>query len=331
MQSGLHILRVIDSHTEGEPTRVIVGGGPDLLPPGSGKSVAAQLQVFRERFDHMRRAVVNEPRGNDFLVGAMVCPPATPKAVCGVIFFNNVGFLNACGHGTLGLAATLRHMGRIGVGSHIVETPVGDAAILIAGDGSISIDNVPAFRARKGATVTFDWRGKPITVSGDVAWGGNWFFLCSDHHQELSLANVETLTEFAWQTRQALAAAAITGDTTLGVGGGGGVIDHIELFGPPSRDDCDSKNFVLCPGKAYDRSPCGTGTAAKMACLHADGKLALSQLWRQESIIGSRFTGSVRIENGQLIPTISGRAFVTAEATLVLDPRDPFCHGITQS
>ncbi len=316
----MQTLRVIDSHTEGEPTRVIVEGGPDL----GGGTVADQLRVFRERFDHVRRAVVNEPRGNDFLVGAMVCPAASAKAVCGVIFFNNVGFLNACGHGTLGLAATLRHMGRIGPGSHIVETPVGDAAIVIGADGSISIDNVPAFRACKGVSVSLEWRGRPITVTGDVAWGGNWFFLCADHGQELTLANVEGLTDLSWEIRRALVAGGITGDVALG----GGVIDHVELFGPPTRGDCDSRNFVLCPGKAYDRSPCGTGTAAKMACLHADGKLAVGQVWRQESIIGSRFTGSVRVENGKIVPTIAGRAFVTAEATLVLDPLDPFRHGI---
>lgn len=312
-------IRVIDSHTEGEPTRIVTAGAPDFGPG----SVAEQARVFRERFDWFRSAVVNEPRGSDFLVGAVIVPPSLPAAVCGVIFFNNVGLLNACGHGTLGLAATLAHLNRISPGAHLVETPVGTVTINLAPDGSASIENVASSRYRTGVAVEFEWQGARRRATGDIAWGGNWFFLVSDHGLSLTLSNLEELTAYSWALRQGLERAGITGES-------GGLIDHIELFGPPSRSDCDSKNFVLCPGKAYDRSPCGTGTSAKMACLFADGKLAPGTPWRQESIIGSRFVGSIRLDNGRIIPTVSGAAYVTAESTLVLHPQDPFRHGIRE-
>jgi 4-hydroxyproline epimerase len=313
----MQTIHTIDSHTEGEPTRVVVKGGPDL---GRG-TVAEQARVFRDRFDHLRSAIVNEPRGNDAIVGALIVPAQDPAAVCGVIFFNNVGLLNACGHGTIGLAATLKHLGRIGPGRHTVETPVGPVAINLASDGSVSIDNVPSYRHRHNVLVDFQFEGRRHTVEGDIAWGGNWFYLVGDHDQELLPRNIDHLTAYSWAIRQALERERITGADD-------GVIDHIELFGPPTRDDCDSKNFVLCPGKAYDRSPCGTGTSAKMACLVAEGTLKPGQLWRQESIIGSRFVGSVRMENDLILPSIAGAAYITAENTLLIDPHDPFRHGI---
>lgn len=310
-------ISVIDSHTEGEPTRVVTAGGPNL----GGGSVADQARSFSRDFDAIRSAIVNEPRGWDAMVGAMIVPSPNLRAACGVIFFNNVGLLNACGHGTIGLAVTLAHLGRIKAGSHTVETPVGEVTIHLSADGSVSIDNVPSYRHAVGVPVSFEFEGRPRTVRGDIAWGGNWFYLLSEHGQELAFGNIERLTAYTWAIRRALEDQAITGAAS-------GLIDHIELFGPPTRADCDSRNFVLCPGKAYDRSPCGTGTSAKMACLFADGKLKEGQEWRQESIIGSRFVGRIRRDGDRVIPTISGRAFITAESTLVIDDRDPFRHGI---
>jgi 4-hydroxyproline epimerase len=314
-------ISVIDSHTEGEPTRIVVEGGPDL---GSGP-IADRAHLFRERFDHLRSAIVNEPRGHDAVVGAFLLQPVNPRAAAAVIFFNNVGLLHSCGHGTIGLAATLAHLGRIKPGSHIVETPVGEVTINLAPDGAISIDNVPSYRHAAAVPISFEFEGKLRTVTGDIAWGGNWFYLVNDHGLDVSPTNIDTLTAYTWSIRQALNAAQITGKNDA-------EIDHVELFAPPRRTDCDSRNFVLCPGRAYDRSPCGTGTSAKMACLYADGKLKPGQLWRQESIIGSRFIGQIRLEPGgkpnQVIPTISGRAYITAEATLILDDLDPFKHGI---
>jgi 4-hydroxyproline epimerase len=162
-------------------------------------------------------------------------------------------------------------------------------------------------------------------ISGDVAWGGNWFFLVNDHRQRLEVNSVEPLTAFAWKIRQALEANGISGDPSLN----DGVIDHIELIGPPGDPTNDGRNFVLCPGKAYDRSPCGTGTSAKLACLAADGQLQPGEVWRQEGILGSVFEGRYEwAPGGGIIPTITGTAFVTAEATLLVHPDDPLKHGI---
>ena len=313
----LQRVKVVDSHTEGEPTRVVLDGGPDL----GGGSVAVQARVFHERFDDFRAAVVNEPRGSDAWVGALMVPSTNPQAVCGVIFFNNVGLLHSCGHGTIGLGATLAHLGRILPGRHVVETPAGDVAILLDADGGIGVEGLPAYRHAQNTAVDFEWQGSSQHVRGDIAWGGNWFFLVSEHGLALELRNVETLTAYAWAVRQSLERDGITGRD-------GSLIDHVELFGPPVRADCDSRNFVLCPGKAYDRSPCGTGTSAKMACLFADGKLREGEEWRQESIIGSRFVGRVRRAGDALVPTIQGHAYVTAESTLLFDDRDPFRNGI---
>jgi 4-hydroxyproline epimerase len=321
-------VQVVDSHTGGEPTRIVISGGPDL---GDG-SIEERAQRFRAEFDSFRSAVVNEPRGSDVMVGALLLKPHDPGCVAGVIFFNNVGVLGMCGHGTIGLIVTLAHLGRIAPGAHRIETPVGVVTATLHADGTVSVQNVPAYRHAQGVAVDVEGFG---LLRGDVAWGGNWFFLVSDHGQELTLANVERLTDFTWRIRQALQHAGITGL-------GGEEIDHIELFSPSPNPDADSRNFVLCPGKAYDRSPCGTGTSAKLACLAADGKLAPGAVWRQESIIGTIFDGSVEIidisnvkgliktERDRIIviPTIRGRAYINAESTLLLDPADPFCMGI---
>jgi 4-hydroxyproline epimerase len=307
-------IRVIDSHTGGEPTRSVIAGGPDL---GRGP-LAERRAHFRERYDWFRSAVVKEPRGSDVIVGALLCEPTDPGCAAGVIFFNNVGVLHMCGHGTIGVAVTLGHLGRIGPGAHRLETPVGVVAFDYDGANAVRLENVPSYRLAAGVTVEVGGHG-PVT--GDVAWGGNWFFLVGDHGQELELANVERLTDFTWRVRQALVRHGVTGAN-------GQEIDHIELFGPPRDPTNHGRNFVLCPGKAYDRSPCGTGTSAKLACLYADGKLREGQVWRQESILGSVFEGSVRVADGKVIPRITGSAFVTAEATLLLDPADPFRTGV---
>ncbi len=307
-------IQVIDSHTGGEPTRVVVAGGPDL---GRG-SMAERRSLFRAHFDAIRSAVVNEPRGSDVIVGALLCAPVDPSCAAGVIFFNNVGTIGMCGHGTIGVAVTLAHLGRIGPGFHRLETPVGVVSFDYGGGSEVTLENVPSYRRAKDVTVEVDGVG-PVT--GDVAWGGNWFFLVGTHGLELDIGNVERLTDFTWRVRQALTRQGITGDD-------GQEIDHIELFGPPRDPANHGRNFVLCPGKAYDRSPCGTGTSAKLACLFADGKLRAGQVWRQESIVGSVFAGAVRLEGDKVIPRITGSAYVCAEATLLLDPNDPFWMGI---
>ena len=305
-------ISVIDSHTAGEPTRIVVSGGPDLR----GVGVAEKLEFLRKHHDSFRSAVVNEPRGSDVLVGGILVEPADPSCAAGVIFFNNVGYLGMCGHGSIGLISTLAHIGKIKPGEHKIETPVGIVTAVLHKDGNVSVTNVPSFRKAKGVTVEGPEIGR---ITGDVAWGGNWFYLVENHGKRIELEDVETLTDFSWRVRQAINAQSYP------------EVDHIELFAPPSSPDAHSRNFVLCPGKAYDRSPCGTGTSAKLACLAADGKLLEGETWVQESIIGSRFTASYK-RNGQgIIPTITGAAYVNAETTLLLDDRDPLCWGLRQN
>jgi 4-hydroxyproline epimerase len=282
--------------------------------------MADRLSRFRTQFDEFRSAVVNEPRGSDVMVGALLCEPVESNSAAGVIFFNNVGYLGMCGHGTIGLMATLAHLGRIVCGERWIETPVGTVKSILHGSGEVTVENVPSYRTAKKIPVNVEGAG---VVTGDVAWGGNWFFLVNDHGLEIKLENVDRLTDYAWRIRQALVRNGIAGVD-------GQEIDHIELFGPPSRQDADSKNFVLCPGRAYDRSPCGTGTSAKLACLAADGKLRQGETWRQESIVGSLFEGSFRDAGDRIVPSIKGSAYITSDATLLLDPRDPFRIGIRQ-
>jgi 4-hydroxyproline epimerase len=307
-------VRVIDSHTGGEPTRLVVSGGPDL---GIG-SLADRLERFRSKHDEFRSAVVNEPRGSDVVVGALLCDPLDSASAAGVIFFNNVGYLGMCGHGTIGLVATLAYMKRIGPGEHKVETPVGTVSATLHEGGEVTVHNVASYRSGADVAVEVPGYGK---VRGDVAWGGNWFFLVRHHTMELTLQNIDALTNFTWAIRQALRDNGVAGAD-------GKEIDHVELYGPSQLPGVDSRNFVLCPGKAYDRSPCGTGTSAKLACLYADGKIREGQTWKQESIVGSVFEGSVKVRDGKVYPSIKGSAFVNSEAELVLDPRDPLCMGI---
>jgi 4-hydroxyproline epimerase len=312
-------LHVIDSHTEGEPTRVVIEGGPDL---GSG-TVAEKARRLREEHDWLRSSVCNEPRGHDAMVGALLVEPHEPDCCCGVIFFNNDSTLNMCIHGTIGLAVTLAHLGRIGVGEHRIDTPVGVVVARIHDDGSVTVANVPSYRLATGVEVEVpDWG----TVRGDISWGGNWFFLIEDQGPAVTFANLEALTSFTCAVREALEAQGITGADGM-------EIDHIESFGPPSDPaTSDSRNFVLCPGKAYDRSPCGTGTSAKLASLHAAGKLAPGVTWRQAGILDTVFSGCVELLlDGKVLPRVSGRAWVTGESVYLFDPADPFRHGIPSS
>jgi 4-hydroxyproline epimerase len=305
-------IRVIDSHTAGEPTRLIVDGGPDL---GDGP-LEARAKRFAREFDAYRSAVVNEPRGSDTVVGALLCAPHRADCGVGVIFFNNVGYLGMCGHGTIGLVASLAHAGRLAPGALRIDTPVGAVDAELHADGRVDVGNVPSYRKAQGVAVDVPGVG---VVHGDVAWGGNWFFLVDAQARRLALDNVESLTDFTWRIRQALNAQGFP------------EVDHVELYGPSPNAGADGRNFVLCPGKAYDRSPCGTGTSAKLACLAADGTLAEGEDWIQESVIGSRFSARFRWldrASGKIAPLISGHAHVNAESTLLLDAADPFCWGI---
>jgi 4-hydroxyproline epimerase len=278
---------------------------------------------MRSQHDGFRTAVLAEPRGSDVLVGALLCEPHDPAAAAGVIFFNDVGYLGMCGHGSIGVITTLSHLKRLAAGTHRIETPVGTVAATLHADGAVSIANVPSYRYRRGVEVDVPGWG---VMHGDVAWGGNWFFLVADHGLVLQPQNRRALMAATTAVRDALEAAGIRGE-------GGAAIDHIEFTSAPEDAGNSGRNFVLCPGAAFDRSPCGTGTSAKMACLYADGKLTPDETWRQEGILGTVFEGSVMAEGyavipTTVIPTIKGSAYITAESTLLFDDRDPFRGGI---
>jgi proline racemase len=310
-------VRVIDSHTEGEPTRVVLDG----WPAPAGATMAERRDDLRRRADHLRQAVVCEPRGHQAVVGALLTPAVTPGAAAGVIFFNNVGYLGMCGHGTMGVVKTLAHLGRLTSGAVRLDTPVGTVSATLEPDGSVTVENVAAYSHAKDVSVDVRGVGR---VTGDIAYGGNWFYLTELPAFPLELRYLEELMKVTRSIMQALRARGITGANKE-------EINHVELSAPALSPDADSRNFVLCPGKAYDRSPCGTGTCAKLACLVADGKLKEGEIWRQEGIIGSIFEGSVKIVNGAVHPTIKGSAYITAQATLLRDPRDPFASGIRRT
>lgn len=310
----MQTIRVVDSHTAGEPTRVVVSGFPDL---GSG-SLAQRREVFRERYDHWRSAIACEPRGSEWMVGALLVEPVDPRCCVGMIFFNNVGYLGMCGHGTVGVARTLAHLGRIGPGRHLMETPVGVVGVQLHDDGRVTIDNVESYRIARDVAVDVPGYGR---VVGDVAWGGNWFFITAQTPTPLALEHEKALSLYTIAIQQALAAAGITGED-------GAQIDHVEISGHSPENPSVARNYVMCPGGAYDRSPCGTGTSAKLACLAADGELAEGERWVQQGILGSSFEGHYRKGSRGILPVITGSAWVTGSAEILIDPDDPFAWGI---
>ncbi len=309
-------LHIIESHTAGEPTRVVIDGGPDL----GNDSLTQRAQRLRDEHAWLLGAVCREPRGHEAVVGALICAPNEPDCVCGVIFFNNVSTLGMCIHATIGLTITLAHLGKIHPGIHRFDTPVGVVSAHLRSDGSVEVTNVPSYRLAAAVAVEVPGWG---TVRGDVAWAGNWFFLIDGQGPPVAFDQIEALSHFARDVRRCLVQQGITGEH-------GADIDHIEVFGPPTDPAlADSRNFVLCPGGAYDRSPCGTGTSAKLACLHAGDKLRSGQVWRQAGILDTVFEGSLEpLPDGKIIPRVTGRAWVNASSTYFFDPSDPFRHGL---
>ncbi len=312
--SRVQRVHVIDSHSGGEPTRVVVSGGPDL----GRQPLDQQRARFASHYDSFRTTIINEPRGSEAIVGALLCQPVDGRCVTGVIFFNDAGYLHMCGHGTMGVMVTLAYLGRIGPGKHFIETPVGVICVNLLEDGAVAIENVSSFRLVKELCLDVPGYG-PVT--GDVAWGGNWFFITGHCPHPLELTHLDELTAYTPAIRSALSQEVVNGHP-------GSSIDHIEVTGPAKSSAASGRNFVLCPGRAYDRSPCGTGTSAKLACLYADGLLKEGEVWRQEGILGTVFEGSVRAADGMVIPTIKGKAWVCADSTLLYDSSDPFKEGI---
>lgn len=307
---GVRHLRIVDSHTEGEPTRLVVEGAPDL---GDGP-LSSRRDRLRGEHDDLRRALVSEPRGNPIAVGAVLTPPSEPRERGGLIFFDDGGYLGMCGHGTIGTVASLAHLGRIRPGQHRFGTPVGPVDTELHDDGSVSFVNVPCRRSRAGVSVEVPGHG---SVVGDVVWGGNWFFVTEQSPTPLRPAHLAELLDFTRAIREALARGGITGEDGL-------AIEHVEIEGPPERSENHARNFVLCPSGVHDRSPCGTGTSAQVARLYADGKLHAGEVWRQEGFLGGVFRAGITRDGEALRPWVRGNAYVTGEADVLIDARDPF-------
>jgi 4-hydroxyproline epimerase len=322
----LEKVNIVDSHTGGEPTRVVLSSPLNLDAP----SMADRAAQFISKYDAYRRAIVCEPRGSDIMVGALLTEPTSTTSVAGVIFFNNVGTLGMCGHGLMGVGVVLGYLGRIGPGKHFIDTPVGTVGFELLGTNHVRIENVGSYRWQSHQElVLFPNTPNAKTVHGDIAWGGNWFFICADHNEVVDHSNIARLQQISLEIRKQIELKGLTGKA-------GQIIDHVELIGPPSSSQkADARNFVLCPGAAYDRSPCGTGTSAKLACLAADGKLLPGQVYRQESVVGSIFQASYQLDQSTgstipcaIVPTIEGFAYVNGSAELLLDHSDPFCWGL---
>lgn len=308
-------MHVIDSHTGGEPTRVILDDGPDL---GAGP-LSKRAQILATQHKQFYHSVILEPRGQTAMVGALLVEPVDPDCVTGVIYFDSEAVLGMCGHGTIGLAVTLAHLGRIDIGTHKIETPVGVIEVCLTDQNTATVTNVESRRTDHAAQVEVDGLG---TITGDVAYGGNWFYIIDPSPIAITVENIRTLTDAAIAIRTATIAQRIGGDA-------GQPVDHVVFQEPSPEDGIHSRNFVLCPDNAYDRSPCGTASSARLACLAADELLLPDQDIVQKSIIGSPYRLSYQTgSNGGVIPKITGQAFVMAESTLLFHENDPFKKGI---
>jgi len=308
-------MHVIDSHTGGEPTRVILSGGPDL----GGGSIEQQAQVLARDHQDFLNAVLAEPRGQPAMVAALLVPPTSPDSVTGVIYFDIAAVIGMCGHGTIGLGVTLAHMGKIQPGQHLIDTRAGQVGVELHDPHTVTVRNVESRLVTEQLTIDVPGFG---AVTGDVAYGGNWFYIIDPSPMAVETHNIRALTDLAVAIREAANAQRVPGP-------GEELIDHVILHGHSPDPAIHSRSFVLCPDDTYDRSPCGTGCSARLATLAAKGLLLPGKVITQQSIIGSCFDISYQPgPNGGVLPTLRGQAHVMAEAHLVFDPADPFRHGV---
>lgn len=328
------VLQAVDSHTAGEPTRIVTGG----LPPVAGATMAERRAALQRDHDELRRALVLEPRGHDAIVLALLQPPCAPGAHLGVVFANDVGYLGMCGHGAIGVATVAVATGMVPavepVTEVVLDTPAGVVPCRVAVVGgrprSVTITNVPSFLFRQRVVVPVHGFGK---VAADVAWGGNWFAFVEADQLGLVVerSHVPVLLQAAVAIREALVREGVRGRHPEHAAEA--IIDHVKLFAPLDGAEPGARALTLCPGAAWDRSPCGTGTSAKLAVLHAKGELEPGRWFRSESVLGTAFRARIvrTATVGGLpavVPEIEGSAWITGFPTFVLDPDDPCRFGI---
>lgn len=308
-------MHVIDSHTGGEPTRVILDGAPNL----GGGSLAEQAERLASEYQDFYQSILFEPRGQPAMVGALLVPPTDPECVTGVIYFDADAVLGMCGHGTIGLAVTLAKLGRIDKGQHKIETPVGVIEVELIDKHTVRVTNVESRRVLESVRVDVPSYG---SVIGDVAYGGNWFFIVEPSPLPLNTQNIRQLTDLGIAIREATNAQNVGGEQ-------GQLIDHVVFQDQSPKPGVHSRNFVLCPDDNYDRSPCGTGSSARLACLAAQNRLLPGEEITQESVIGSPYRLSYQPgKQGGIVPSIIGQAYIMAESRLLFDAEDPYRLGI---
>ena len=328
------VIQAVDSHTAGEPTRIVTGG----LPPLAGASMAEKRTILQRDHDGLRRALVLEPRGHDAIVLAYLLPPCTPGAHLGVVFANDAGYLGMCGHGAIGVATVAVAMGMVAavepVTEVVLDTPAGVVPCRVAVAGgkvkSVTITNVPSFLFAQRVVVPVHGFGK---VAADIAYGDNWFAFVEADQLGLMVekTHLPVLMQAATAVREALVREGVRGRHPER--SGDEIVDHVKLFAPLAGDEPGARALTLCPGAAYDRSPCGTGTSAKLAVLHAKGELEIGAWFRSQSVLATEFRARVVREtrvgpHPAIVPEVTGSAWITGFPTFVLDPEDPCRFGI---
>ncbi|MFW6692287.1 proline racemase family protein [Streptomyces sp. MAR4 CNX-425] len=324
----------VDSHTEGMPTRVVTGG-VGVVP---GATMAERRAYFAEHLDDVRRLLVNEPRGHAAMSGAILQPPTRPDADYGVLYIEVSGLLPMCGHGTIGVATVLVETGMVPVTEPVtrvrLDTPAGPVTAEVAVSGgraeSVTFRNVPSFALELDAAVEVPGLGR---VTYDMAYGGNFYAILPADSLGIPFAKAEK--QRMLDVGLAIMAAVNEQRRPVhpadpGIAG----CKHVQLTAPPAGGGADARNAMVIHPGWFDRSPCGTGTSARMAQLYARGELALGADFVNESLLGTLFTGRLEEETAvggvrAQIPAVTGRAWITGMGQYLLDPEDPFPAGFT--
>lgn len=324
------ILTTVDTHTAGEPTRVLVAGLPFLRG-----SMAERRRQLQEEYDSIRTVLMHEPRGHAGMFGAMLMAPANPEADLGVVFMDTGGYLAMCGHGSIGAIAAALATGALERREPetivVLDTPAGLVRARVetegGGVGRIAVENVPAFLWRSDAEITLGSRRLHV----DIAFGGNFFALVPAHRLGLTVEPC-CLRDLVQQGMEIRAAIEEQLEVVHPLEPDIDSVDLVEIYDEEPEEGIDCRNVVVFGDGQVDRSPCGTGTSAKMAALYAAGRLALGEPFVNQSIIGTCFTGRLLREESvggfsAVVPEIAGHAYVTGLQQFVIDPDDPLKAG----
>jgi proline racemase len=319
-------LSVIDTHTAGEPTRILTG-----YSKVQGSSIFEIKRKLQAEHDWLRRFLLQEPRGHRDMFGAVLLPPKTRECDLGVIFMDNGGYLDMCGHGIIGAVTCAIETHIVKPKKEIlVDTPAGVVKARTATRKgkveSVSFENVPAFKMK---SIQVQLEGKTVPV--DIAFGGNFFahLYAKEVALEIEPRNGSKFIDLGIRIRDAVnQRGKLVHPDKPGIGR----VELVEFSGPPKTEDANARNVVVFGQGQIDRSPCGTGTCAKMALLHSEGKLKIGEKFVHESILGTKFLGrllgTTRVgEYDAVVPEITGSASVTGFNRLVLDDNDPFEDG----